>query len=48
LAEEVYAALAHHVQVANDKRARVVGLWSLQLTAQAVLNALRSNVEQHF
>ena len=40
--QEVYAALAHHVQHSNDQRYKTVGLWSLQLTAQAVLIALRN------
>ena len=44
MSEEVYEALAHHVQSAehNNKRATTVGLWSLKLTAQAVLSALRN------
>lgn len=44
VAREVYEALAHHVQSSesNNKRATTVGLWSLKLTAQAVLSALKT------
>jgi distribution and morphology protein 31 len=36
--EQVYAALAHHVQVANNQRIQTVSLWTLRLTAEAVLS----------
>ena len=42
VSEQTYKALAHHVQSANDKRAKQVGLWSLQMTARGVLGALRT------
>ena len=42
VSEQVYAALAHHVSTSNDKRYKTVGLWSLQLTAQAVLRAIQN------
>ncbi|GAA94480.1 uncharacterized protein L969DRAFT_83964 [Mixia osmundae IAM 14324] len=47
VSEQVYAALAHHVQTQNDRRAKVVGLWSLQMTAQAVLTALRGRLDPY-
>lgn len=40
--EQTYLALAWHIQNSNDKRARQVGLWSLQLTARGVINTLKS------
>ncbi|KAH8827908.1 mitochondrial distribution and morphology proteins-domain-containing protein [Flagelloscypha sp. PMI_526] len=46
ISDKIYEALAYHVTQANmNGRIRHVGLWSLQMTAQAVLNALRSAVE---
>ncbi|GAA5898756.1 hypothetical protein JCM6882_003991 [Rhodosporidiobolus microsporus] len=43
MSEQVYAALAHHVQHANDQRLQTVGLWTLQMTANSVLHSLRHN-----
>jgi distribution and morphology protein 31 len=45
IAEQVYSALANHVQESNAKRARTVGLWSLQKSAAAILLALKENLE---
>ncbi|KIY62487.1 mitochondrial distribution and morphology protein family 31/32 [Cylindrobasidium torrendii FP15055 ss-10] len=43
IAIKMYDALAFHVTQANiDRRMRVVGIWSLQKTAAAVLKALRA------
>lgn len=43
---QVYDALAYHVsQVNMNRRVKVVGVWSLQMTASAVLSALRSLVD---
>ncbi|CDZ98593.1 Mitochondrial distribution and morphology protein family 31/32, fungi [Phaffia rhodozyma] len=41
---QVYAALAHHVtsQQANQQRMRSVGVWTLQMTAEAVVSAVRA------
>ncbi|KAK4052088.1 Mitochondrial distribution and morphology protein 31, mitochondrial precursor [Microbotryomycetes sp. JL201] len=44
MSEETYAALAHHVQNANQQRLQVVSLWTLQKTAQGVIGALRQNL----
>lgn len=43
MSEEVYGALAHHVQSAQKARERIqtVSLWTLQMTANAVLNLLK-------
>lgn len=41
ISEQVYLALAFHIQNSNDRRARQVGLWSLQLTARGVISALK-------
>ena len=39
---KVYEAMAYHVTQANmNKRLKTVGLWSVQMTASAVLSALR-------
>ncbi|GAA6043723.1 hypothetical protein JCM8097_000492 [Rhodosporidiobolus ruineniae] len=43
MSEQVYAALAHHVQHANDQRFQTVSLWTLQMTANSVLQSLRHN-----
>ncbi|GAA6020157.1 hypothetical protein JCM10207_006279 [Rhodosporidiobolus poonsookiae] len=43
MSEQVYAALAHHVQHSNDQRLQTVGLWTLQMTANSVLHSLRHN-----
>ncbi|KDQ27467.1 hypothetical protein PLEOSDRAFT_1104158 [Pleurotus ostreatus PC15] len=43
---KIYEALAYHVAQANmNKRIKTVGLWSLQMTASAVLSALRNVVD---
>lgn len=42
MSEQVYQALAHHVQHANSTRVKQVGLWSAQITAQHLLQALRN------
>ncbi|GAA5943488.1 hypothetical protein JCM10213_005501 [Rhodosporidiobolus nylandii] len=44
MSEQVYAALAHHVQHSNDQRFQTVGLWTLQMTANTVLSSLRHNL----
>ncbi|KAG0141971.1 hypothetical protein CROQUDRAFT_135842 [Cronartium quercuum f. sp. fusiforme G11] len=43
IAAQVYSALAYHVSAdgVNKRRAGLVGLWSVQLTARALLGALR-------
>ncbi|GAA6008187.1 mitochondrial distribution and morphology protein [Rhodotorula paludigena] len=41
MSEQVYAALAHHVSQSNDQRLQTVGLWTLQMTANTVLGALK-------
>lgn len=46
IALKVYDAFAYHVTQANfNHRVKTVSLWSLQLTASAVLAALRSVVD---
>ncbi|GAA5937106.1 mitochondrial distribution and morphology protein [Sporobolomyces koalae] len=47
MSEQVYAALAHHVQSQNDQRIQTVGLWTLQMTANAVLSAFQKNLAPH-
>ncbi|SCV72728.1 BQ2448_4265 [Microbotryum intermedium] len=44
MSEQTYAALAHHVQNANQQRLQAVSLWTLQMTAQGVLAAFRNNL----
>ncbi|GAA6059641.1 hypothetical protein JCM10212_004144 [Sporobolomyces blumeae] len=44
MSEQVYDALAHHVQTQNDQRIQTVGLWTLQMTANAVLSAFQKNL----
>jgi distribution and morphology protein 31 len=46
LSVQVYKALAFHIHHANEKRAKQVGMWSLQLTARGVLKALQAWNEQ--
>lgn len=41
---QTYAALAYHVQNANQQRLQTVSLWTLQMTAQGVLNAMKNNL----
>jgi distribution and morphology protein 31 len=42
IALRTYDALAYHVTQANiNRRIKTVGVWSLQMTANAVLTALR-------
>ncbi|GAA5854559.1 hypothetical protein JCM3766R1_006076 [Sporobolomyces carnicolor] len=41
MSEQVYSALAHHVESQNDARIQTVGLWTLQMTANAVLSAVQ-------
>jgi hypothetical protein len=45
---QVYSALAHHVtsQTANTQRMKAVGVWSLQMTAEMVVSAVRTAVLQ--
>ncbi|KAK4050562.1 Mitochondrial distribution and morphology protein 31, mitochondrial precursor [Microbotryomycetes sp. JL221] len=43
-----YAALAHHVQNANQQRLQAVSLWTLQKTAQGVIGALRQNLTPYY
>jgi len=46
ISQKVYDALAYHVSQANmNRRVKVVGVWSLQMTASAILSALRSIVD---
>ena len=46
IALKVYDAFAYHVTQANfNHRVKTVSLWSLQMTASAVLSALRSVVD---
>jgi len=46
IALKVYDAFAYHVSQANfNHRVKTVSLWSLQMTASAVLAALRSVVD---
>lgn len=46
IALKVYDAFAYHVTQANfNHRVKTVSLWSLQMTASAVLAALRSVVD---
>jgi distribution and morphology protein 31 len=46
IALKVYDAFAYHVAQANfNHRVKTVSLWSLQMTASAVLTALRSVVD---
>ena len=44
--KQTYNALAHHVTHANlNRRLKTVSLWSLQMTANATLTALRNIVD---
>ena len=45
VSQQVYDALAHHVQESNARRAKTVGIWSLQKSAATILVALRQNLE---
>ena len=46
ISTKVYDALAYHVTQANfNHRVKTVGLWSLQMTASAMLSALRQVVD---
>lgn len=43
---QVYEAMAYHVTQANfNRRLKVVSAWSLQMTASAVISALRTLVD---
>jgi distribution and morphology protein 31 len=44
---KTYDALAYHVSQAtmNRRRMKTVSLWSLQMTAGAVLSALRNSID---
>ena len=43
IAIKVYEAMAYHVTQANfNRRIRAVSAWSMQMTASAVLSALRN------
>lgn len=46
IAAKVYEAMAYHVTQANfNRRVRVVSAWSLQMTASAIVTALRSALD---
>jgi mitochondrial distribution and morphology protein 31 len=46
LASQIYDALAYHVSQVNlNRRVKAVSMWSLQMTASAVLSALRNLVD---
>jgi mitochondrial distribution and morphology protein 31 len=46
ISNKMYDALAYHVTQANfNHRVKTVGLWSLQMTASAMLTALRQLVD---
>ncbi|TRM69988.1 mitochondrial distribution and morphology protein family 31/32 [Schizophyllum amplum] len=46
ISDKIYHALAYHVGQANmNKRIKTVGLWSVQMTANAVLSALRRAID---
>lgn len=47
VSQQVYEALALHISDSNSRRAKTVGLWSLQKSAAAVLAALRQNLEHY-
>ena len=43
---KVYEAMAYHVTQANfNRRVKVVSAWSLQMTASAILSALRTAMD---
>ncbi|GAA5871229.1 hypothetical protein JCM8547_007230 [Rhodosporidiobolus lusitaniae] len=44
MSEQVYAALAHHVQHSNDQRMQTVGWWTLQTTSASLLSTIRHNL----
>ncbi|GAA5863297.1 hypothetical protein JCM1840_007474 [Sporobolomyces johnsonii] len=44
MSEQVYAALAYHVQHNHEQRLQNVGLWTLQMTANAVLSTFKNNL----
>jgi distribution and morphology protein 31 len=46
IALQIYEALAYHVTRSNmNRRIRAVSTWSLQMTANAVISALRNIVD---
>jgi distribution and morphology protein 31 len=46
LDSQIYDALAYHVSQVNlNRRVKAVSMWSLQMTASAVLSALRNLVD---
>ena len=46
IANKVYEAMAYHVTQANfNRRVRVVSAWSLQMTASAIVAALRAAMD---
>lgn len=46
IAAKVYEAMAYHVTQANfNRRVRAVSAWSLQMTASAILSALRAAMD---
>ncbi|KAH7916638.1 mitochondrial distribution and morphology proteins-domain-containing protein [Hygrophoropsis aurantiaca] len=46
ISQETYDALAHHVSQVNlNRRVKAVSIWSLQMTASAMLSALRNLVD---
>ncbi|KIK77736.1 hypothetical protein PAXRUDRAFT_834888 [Paxillus rubicundulus Ve08.2h10] len=46
ISQKTYDALAYHVsQVNMNRRVKAVGVWSLQMTASAILNALRNHID---
>ena len=46
ISNKVYEAMAYHVTQANfNRRVRVVSAWSLQMTASAIVAALRTAMD---
>lgn len=46
ISQKIYDALAYHVSQVNlNRRVKAVSMWSLQMTASAVLSALRNLVD---
>ncbi|OAX31821.1 hypothetical protein K503DRAFT_777261 [Rhizopogon vinicolor AM-OR11-026] len=46
ISQKMYNALAYHISQVNfNRRVKAVSMWSLQMTASAVLSALRNLVD---
>ncbi|OJA17337.1 hypothetical protein AZE42_12929 [Rhizopogon vesiculosus] len=46
ISQKIYDALAYHVSQVNlNRRVKAVSMWSLQMTASAILSALRNLVD---